>query len=230
MVHQAASVRSDAAFLDFLARWVSARRLTSGRKRTRIASQRSMLQARVLPLLQQLSAAVAFPTTTWSVVLKARDQDLTGFRQALEKLCRMYWYPVYAYIRRHGHSVEDAEDLTQEFFSRIIEKNSLRAVNEGHGRFRWFLLTALKRFLVNQWSREQTKKRGGDFGFLSLEFIGAEGRYSIEPVHDMTPEKLFQRGWGLTILDRALSRLREEHTVAGDALDFDRLKALVANS
>jgi len=136
----------------------------------------------------------------------------------------MYWYPVYTYIRRHGRSVEDAEDLTQEFFSRLIEKNSLRAVNEDRGRFRWFLLTALKRFLVNQWSREQTKKRGGDLGFLSLEFVRAEGRYSMEPVHDMTPEKLFQREWGLTILDRALCRLREEHTAAKDALDFDSLK------
>jgi len=136
----------------------------------------------------------------------------------------MYWYPVYAYVRRHGYSVEDAQDLTQEFFARIIEKNALRAVNAGRGRFRWFLLTALKRFLVNQWSREQAKKRGGDFGFLSLEFLGAEGRYSMEPVHDITPEKLFQRGWGLTILDRALSRLREEHTVAGERRDFDRLK------
>ena len=167
---------------------------------------------------------MGFPTTTWSTILTARDRDRTGFRQALEKLCRMYWYPVYSYTRRQGHSREDAEDLTQEFFSRIVEKQILQAVSEERGRFRWFLLTALKRFLANEWNREQAKKRGGGLIFFSLEFTGAEGRYLKEPMHEVTPEKVFHRGWSLTILERTLGRLREEHAELGDSLDFDRLK------
>jgi RNA polymerase sigma-70 factor (ECF subfamily) len=136
----------------------------------------------------------------------------------------MYWYPVYAYARRHGHSREDAEDLTQEFFSRIVEKQILQAVSEERGRFRWFLLTALKRFLANEWNREQAKKRGGGLIFFSLEFTGAEGRYLKEPMHEVTPEKVFNRGWSLTILERTLGRLRAEHSELGNSLDFDRLK------
>jgi RNA polymerase sigma-70 factor (ECF subfamily) len=167
---------------------------------------------------------MGFPTTTWSTILTARDRDRTGFQQAIEKLCRIYWYPVYAYARRQGHSKEDAEDLTQEFFSRMIEKQFLQAVSEDRGRFRWFLLTALKRFLANEWNRERAKKRGGGLMFLSLEFIGAEGRYLKEPMHEMTPEKIFHRGWSLTILQRALGRLREEHAELGDGLDFDMFK------
>src|SRR5215472_19189185 len=124
---------------------------------------------------------MGFPTTTWSTILTARDRDRTGFRQALEKLCRMYWYPVYAYVRRRGLSVEDAEDLTQEFFSRLVEKQFLQAVSEDRGRFRGFLLMALKRFLANEWNREHAKKRGGDVTVFSLEFVGAEGRYQKEP-------------------------------------------------
>jgi len=160
----------------------------------------------------------------WSIVLSARDKDRTGFRQALEKLCRMYWYPVYAYVRRRGLSVEDAEDLTQEFFSRLVEKQFLQAVSEDRGRFRGFLLMALKRFLANEWNREHTKKRGGDVIVFSLDFVGAEGRYQTEPADDITPEKLFQREWGLNILERTLFRLREEHAALGDGFDFDRLK------
>jgi RNA polymerase sigma-70 factor (ECF subfamily) len=167
---------------------------------------------------------VAFPTTTWSIVLTAGDRDRVGSQQALEKLCRMYWYPVYAYVRRQGHSVQDAEDLTQEFFSRMIERQSLHAVSEERGKFRWFLLMTLKRFLANEWNREQAKKRGGDLTFFSLEFVGAERRYLMEPVHGMTPEKVFQRVWGLSLLERVLSRIREEQTTLGDSLDFDRLK------
>jgi len=136
----------------------------------------------------------------------------------------MYWYPVYAYVRRQGCSTHDAEDLTQDFFARLIEKQHLHAVHEDRGRFRWFLLATLKCFLANEWHRQQAKKRGGNVLFLSLGTGVVEERYIREPVHDQTPEKIFQRGWAHFVLDRVLSRLRDEHWIIGNEPAFDHLK------
>ena len=191
----------------------------------RIATRRRALRPTGWDLPEEGDRAVNFPTTSWTIILSARDQDDLGFRPALERLCRLYWYPVYAYVRRHGHSVEDAQDLTQEFFARLIEKRYLQAVNEERGRFRWFLLAALKRFLANEWNRDHAQKRGGDLIFLDLEREGAEGRYLLEPGHNLTPERIFERRWGLLLLERVLYRLREEQVTLGSILDFESLRA-----
>jgi DNA-directed RNA polymerase specialized sigma24 family protein len=165
-----------------------------------------------------------FATTCWSVVLAAQDPLSPTAREALTALCRTYWYPLYAYIRRRGYPAQDAEDLTQEFFARFLEKDLLLAVDRSKGRFRSFLLAACSHFLANQCDRAKARKRGGRIGFVSLDFATAEMRYSKEPSHTLTPEKLFERRWGLTLLDQVLGRLRDEYTRNGKGKLFDSLR------
>jgi len=156
-----------------------------------------------------------FATTRWSLVLSAQRRDGGAHRAALEDLCRAYWYPLYAYVRRRGHAVDDAHDLTQSFFARFLEKDFLGDVERDRGRFRAFLLASLKHFLANERDRLRALKRGGGRTKLSLDLERAEDRYGLEPSHQQTPEAIFERRWALTILERALARLRE--TYAADS-------------
>ncbi len=169
-----------------------------------------------------------FAATRWSVVLAAKGRSGTHTRRALEELIRIYWFPVYAYIRRQGQAPPQAEDLTQEFFTRLLEKKQLAIADQSKGRFRNFLLTAVKRFLVNEWDKSQALKRGGGRTVISMDSLEAETRYSIEPVDDMTPERLFQRRWALAVLDQVLLLLRLEHEQAGKAGLFEALGPTLA--
>ena len=166
-----------------------------------------------------------FVTTHWSVVLSARQKDSPESAAALETLCRTYWYPLYAYVRRQGHSPPDAQDLTQEFFARLLQKDYLKAAAREKGRFRTFLIVALKRFLANEWDRLRAQKRGGGQPLLSLDTDLAEQRYQVEPVEGASADRIYERRWALTLLDRTMTRLREEFASAGKLEDFNRLKA-----
>ena len=166
-----------------------------------------------------------FVTTHWSVVLSARKQDSPQSLAALETLCRTYWYPLYAYVRRQGHGPHDAQDLTQEFFARLLQKDYLKAAAREKGRFRTFLIVALKRFLANEWDRLRAQKRGGGQIHLPLDTELAEERYRIEPAEGATADRVFERRWALTLLERTMTRLRQEFAVSGRAGEFDHLKA-----
>ena len=172
--------------------------------------------------------AARFATTHWSVVLAAREQDSPRAADALTSLCRTYWYPLYAYIRRHGHAPQDAQDLTQEFFARLLEKNFLAAVRQERGKFRWFLLSALKRFLANEWNREHAAKRGGRRTIVSLDEETAEGRYRYEVADHATPDKLFDQSWAMTLLEQAQERLQREYTDSNRGQLFDQLKIFLS--
>jgi RNA polymerase sigma factor (sigma-70 family) len=168
--------------------------------------------------------ALRFPTTSWSLVLAARQEQATLPREAVARLCQAYWYPVYGYIRSRGLAPEDARDLTQEFFLRLLDKQYLNAVDAPRGRFRWFLQAAVKRFLVNEYHRARAARRGGGAPLLSLEMDGAERRYSREPADPATPETVFDRRWSLLLLERALDRLRRDHEARGQGRLFEQLK------
>jgi RNA polymerase sigma-70 factor (ECF subfamily) len=166
--------------------------------------------------------AARFPTTQWSVVLAARDGASTGARDALESLCDAYWYPLYAYTRGRGHDPEDARDLTQAFFVHLLERDFLEPVTKEKGRFRAFLLASLRNFLSHERERARALKRGGGAVTVSMDADDAEGRFGLEPVDRLTPEQLFERRWGLTIMERAMARL--EAASAARPGQFDRLK------
>ncbi len=169
-----------------------------------------------------------FATTRWSLVLAAEDRQAPQAQRALSVLCTAYWYPLYAYVRRRGHDVQQAEDLTQEFFARFLEKDYLQVVDREKGKFRSFLLASFQHFLNNEHDRAIARKRGGGQQHLSLDCQAAEGRYQVEPFHSMTPEKLFERRWALTLLDRVLARLREEMSGKGNGRLFEALKESLA--
>jgi len=164
-----------------------------------------------------------FVTTRWSVVLAIGRADSTQARRALTTLCQTYWYPLYAYVRRLGHSPADAEDLTQEFFARLLEKQYLARVQREGGRFRSFLLAAFKRFLANEWDRAEAQKRGGHRTVLSLDAAAAESRYRQQPAYELTPDKIYDRAWARTLLEEVLVRLRQEYAAAGKAELFDQI-------
>ena len=168
-----------------------------------------------------------FATTRWSVVARAKDPGTPEARAALTELCRVYWYPLYAYVRRHAGSAERAEDLTQAFFVHLLEKNVLASADAGRGRFRAFLLACCKNFLANEREREQARKRGGGVAALSLDFASAEARYRLEPADPATPEKLFERRWALTLLEGALARLERECADGGKAELYARLRPVL---
>ena len=168
-----------------------------------------------------------FATTRWTVVLAAGRKGAPQADAALEELCRTYWYPLYAYARRHGHSREDAEDLTQAFFARLLEKNYLEGIGSERGKFRAFLLTAVKHFLANEWDRERSQKRGGGVRPLSLDWRGADTRYQIHPADNLSPDKLYDRTWALTMLERVITRLRDECRAEGKARLYEELKGFL---
>lgn len=160
-----------------------------------------------------VSHAPVFVTTHWSIVLTAVRTDTTRAQAALEHLCRIYWYPIYHFVRRQGYSVEDAQDLTQEFFARLLEKNWIANADQSRGRFRSFLLLVLKRFLAAEWRRANVQKRAGDRHWLPLDT--AETRYIGEPADNHTPEQAFEKQWALTLLETALRQLRSEYEQHG---------------
>jgi RNA polymerase sigma factor (sigma-70 family) len=165
-----------------------------------------------------------FATTRWTVVLAAGQRDAPQAAVALEELCRIYWYPLYAYIRRHGHSREDAEDLAQAFFARLLEKNYLERITSDKGKFRAFLLVALKRFLANEWDRANCQKRGGGLTPLSLDWQGADERYQVHPADILGPDKIYDRAWAMTVLEQVIIRLRDESAAEGKAELYQQLK------
>jgi RNA polymerase sigma-70 factor (ECF subfamily) len=170
------------------------------------------------------SAPGIFATTHWTAVLAAGRGQSDHAHAALEELCHTYWYPLYAYVRRHGHSREDAEDLTQGFFTRLLEKNYLEGVTSEKGKFRSFLLMALKRFLANEWDRANCQKRGGGVSPLSLDWQDAETRYQINPANELSPDKFYDRAWAVVVLERVITRLQAESRTEGKAALYDQLK------
>jgi DNA-directed RNA polymerase specialized sigma24 family protein len=170
------------------------------------------------------TAGGIFATTHWTSVLAAGRGGSPQADVALEELCRTYWYPLYAFVRRQGHSREDAEDLTQGFFARLLEKNYLEGVTSDKGKFRSFLLVAFKRFLANEWDRANRQKRGGGLLPLSLDWQDADTRYQINPAHNLSPDKLYDRAWAVTLLERVIIRLRDESRVEGKAMLYEQLR------
>ena len=170
------------------------------------------------------AAGETFATTHWTVVLAAGHGSALQADRALEELCRQYWYPLYAFVRRQGHSKEDAEDLTQGFFARLLERNYFESLRSEKGRFRAFLLASLKHFIANEGDRARRQKRGAGAALLSLDLQDADMRYQIEPAHQLSPDKLYDRAWVLTLLEQVITRLRNELVSEGKADLFENLK------
>ena len=167
-----------------------------------------------------------FSTTNWSVVLEAQGQSPAA-QQALEKLCRTYWRPVYSFIRREGTGHEQAEDLTQAFFALLLQRRNFADVRKEKGRLRSYLLTSLKHFLVSQHRRAVTVKRGKGQQPVPLEELAAIGRVDIEPADHLSADRIYERRWALTLMEQVLRRLRDEYVMAGNAELFDLLKQLL---
>ena len=165
-----------------------------------------------------------FATTRWSMVVAAGARATPHSEEALARLCEAYWYPLYAYVRRWGCTSDEAQDLTQEFFARLMEKGYLRQADPHRGRFRSFLLAALKHFLADEWDKAHACKRGGQVQFIALDSQAAEGRYWEEPVSDLTPEKLYEQRWACILLERVMQRLEQDSAEAGKAHFFEALK------
>ena len=165
----------------------------------------------------------SFPHTRWSVVLAATQRPSPESAAALETLCRAYWYPLYAYARRCGQTPQDAQDLTQEFFCRLLEKHWLNLANPEKGRLRTFLITALKNFMAKEWRRASTQRRGGGRTHVQLDTTVAESRYAVD-TSSLPADEAFDQQWALTLLDLTVNRLRDEFTAAGKPGDFEVLK------
>ena len=163
-------------------------------------------------------------TTRWSIVLAAGERATPDARDALAQLCAAYWYPIYAYVRRQGHGADEAQDLTQSFLARLLEKHVVADALRERGRFRSFLLGALKHFLANEWRREHAEKRGGNATITSINAGAAETLYVREPSHERTAEEIYERRWALTLLDNVLKALESEMAAEGKSRLFDRLK------
>ena len=176
--------------------------------------------------MKDLSGPRHFTTTHWSLVDVARldEASQSRARVALEELCRMYWYPLYAFVRRRGYPAVDAQDLTQAFFARFIETDGFASAEKRRGRFRSYLLGAMKHFLANEWHRAQTQKRGGQVRFIEFDALDPEARYTEASEQSDNPELLFDREWALQIIAGALQELREEMVKAGKSEQFDMLK------
>jgi len=168
-----------------------------------------------------------FATTHWTVVLAAGQRHTPQADQALEKLCRAYWFPLYAYVRRHGHTKEDAEDLVQAFFARFLAKNYLAGLSVERGRFRAFLLAALKHFLINEWKKSQRIKRGGGEQLLSLDWETADTKFQVAATNEPSPDKAFDREWAVALLGRVIERLQRECAEDGKGRIFEQLKVFL---
>ena len=174
------------------------------------------------------SDGASFATTHWSLILAAGSPKSSRHSEALEALCQSYWFPIYAFLRRQGHSAHQAEDYTQGFFSYLLEKQGLHRADPKRGRFRSFLLSTLKHFLTDERDRLHAQKRGGGRRVLSLDFETAESQYAIEPAHHLSPEKVFERQWALTLLNRIMGRLKAEFADADKPKLFAILKSALA--
>src|SRR5262249_28574217 len=172
----------------------------------------------------QVGGSPVFTTTEWSVVLHAADGASAQADQALERLCRTYWYPLYAYVRRRGYNPHEAQDLTQAFFERMLEKSFLRAVDRSKGTFRSFLIAALEHFLAKDWRRAHAQKRGGHAKFLSLDDESPEQQYLEVSASTLTPEQVYDQQWGITLLEQVLQKLSNEFDAAGKAAAFAEMK------
>jgi DNA-directed RNA polymerase specialized sigma24 family protein len=167
-----------------------------------------------------------FPTTSWTLV-SAAGRHSSGSAEALGALCTAYWLPVYAFIRRKGYAREESEDLSQAFFTRLLEHRTLVEARRERGKFRSFLLASVTNFLANEWDRSQAQKRGGSCTTISFDFDAGEEEYHREPFHELTPEALFERQWAVALLDRVLGRQHEEYTRRGQAAHFDLMKSFL---
>ena len=177
------------------------------------------------------SDAKGFAATHWTVVMTAaRGSDSSRAEAALTELCQTYWYPLYAFLRRRGHESHAAEDLTQAFFASLLARDFLAKIDRQKGRFRSFLLASLKNFLADEHDRAAAQKRGGGQPVISLDGLNAESRYRLEPAHDLSPEKLYEKQWALSVLERVLSRLQAEAAAGGRLPLFDHLQATLIDS
>jgi RNA polymerase sigma factor (sigma-70 family) len=174
------------------------------------------------------AGGVPFVTTQWSVVLTAQGRSPAA-EAALEKLCRTYWWPLYGFVRRSGHSPEDAQDLTQGFFALLLERRDFDVVRREKGRLRSYLLVSLKNFLAKARRREMAVKRGEGRALVPLDDLLARERADLEPADTLTADRIYERRWALTLLEQVFARLQEEYRVAGNASLFDRLKELLAD-
>lgn len=171
--------------------------------------------------------AAVFPTTRWSVVVSAGSNESKISYDALSDLCASYWYPLYAYARRRGYAFAQAEDLTQGFFARFLEKGDVRDANPTRGRFRSFLLASFKHFLANEWDRTVAQKRGGGAAMLSLDFVAAEGKYGACLAYGATPDQEYERQWALAVLEESVGQLEREYAAAGKDGLFARIQAFL---
>jgi RNA polymerase sigma-70 factor (ECF subfamily) len=171
------------------------------------------------------TGATRFTTTQWSVVFAAGASPSPASERALEKLCRAYWYPLYAYLRRCGHDADDAQDLVQEFFHRLLSSSWISRADRNKGRFRTFLLCGLQNFLSNERQKAKRIKRGGGHSFISLDASSAEEKYALEPADLASPDKLFDRRWAMMILETVLARLQAEQAESGAAPRFEILRS-----
>jgi RNA polymerase sigma factor (sigma-70 family) len=167
---------------------------------------------------------VRFRTTHWSAVLLSAQSQTPGSREALAELCKLYWYPLYAFVRRRGYTAEDAQDLTKGFFLSLFDRKALRQVTPLKGKFRSFLLASLKNYLSGEFDRQHSLKRGGNVRFVPLDFETGEDRYQSEPHEALTAEKIFDARWAMTLLDEALGHLREEYVVHGKSAVMEALE------
>jgi RNA polymerase sigma-70 factor (ECF subfamily) len=170
------------------------------------------------------AAGDIFATTHWTVVLKAGKKNSPEAQRALEQLCRTYWFPLYAYVRRRGHAKADAEDLTQAFFAKLLEKNFLAQLDGEKGKFRAFLLVALKNFLANEWDKARAQKRGGGEVHLSLDWQTADTKFQVASQNEPSPDKAFDREWALALLAKVIERLQAECAADGKGKLFEQLK------
>lgn len=164
-----------------------------------------------------------FATTHWSLVVSAGERNNVKSHDAMQLLCNSYWQPLYSYVRRRGYGPEDAQDLTQEFFARLLQNDRLARADQIKGKFRSFLLGSLKNFLADEWDKKQAQKRGGGAPVCSLHFEDGERTYKLEPVNYVTPEQIFERRWALTLLDNVVHRLKEEYIGAGKSELYEAL-------
>jgi DNA-directed RNA polymerase specialized sigma24 family protein len=172
----------------------------------------------------------AFATTHWSVVVTAGRHDTERSKAALEKLCGAYWFPLYAYVRRRGYSVEDAQDLTQQFFARVIERNLVARADQSRGQFRSFLLGSMEHFLANEWDKSRALKRGGGLRAIPIQTDNAETRYGVEPPDNRTPEQVFEYNWALALLEHVMQNLEAEYKSRENSGLFATLKPCLVGS